>query len=71
MEVSEQRMADQRRTVVIRGLLSKSWLEEFRTQIAETFKETNENTEEERTQIIDDNRESRSLENPQTAETQN
>ena len=36
--------------------------------MAETFKETNVNTDEETTQPTDANRESRSLENPQIAE---
>ena len=36
--------------------------------MAETFKETNVNTDEETTQPTDANRESQSLENPQTAE---
>jgi len=68
MEVSEQRIADQRRVIVTRGLLSNPWLEEIRAQVAETLKETNENTEEGTTQPTDENRESRSLENTQTAE---
>jgi len=49
MEVSEQWITDQRRAIVTRGLLSKPWLEEIRTQVAETFKETNVNTDEETT----------------------
>jgi hypothetical protein len=71
MEISEQRTADQRRAIVTKGLLSKPWLEEIRAQVAETFKVTNVNTEEEITQPIDENEqneESRSLENPQTTE---
>ena len=36
--------------------------------MAETFKETNVNTDEETTQPTDANRENQSLENPQTAE---
>ena len=71
MEISEQRMADQRRAIVTKGLLSKPWLEEIRAQVAETFKVTNVNTEEETTRPTDENEqkeESRSLENPQTAE---
>ena len=36
--------------------------------MAETFKETNVNTDEETTQPTEANREIRSLENPQTAE---
>jgi hypothetical protein len=39
MEISEQRIADRRRAVVIKGLLSKPWLEEIRAQVAETFQE--------------------------------
>jgi hypothetical protein len=64
MENSKQRIADQRRAIVTRGLLSKPWLEEIRAQVAETFKETNVNTDEETTQPTDANRERRSLENP-------
>jgi hypothetical protein len=58
MEISEQRIADQRRAIVTRGLLSKPWLEKIRAQVAETFKETNVNTYEETTQTADANRES-------------
>jgi hypothetical protein len=57
MEISEQRIADQRRATVTRGLLSKPWLEEIRAQVAETF-QTNVNTDEETTQPTDTNRES-------------
>jgi len=58
MEISEQRTADQQRAIVTKGLLSKPWLEEIRAQVAETFKETNVNTEEEITQSIDEKEES-------------
>ena len=58
MEISEQRIADQRRAIVTRGLLSKPWLEEIRAQVAETFKEAKVNTDEETTQPTDTNRES-------------
>ena len=71
MEISEQRIADQQRANVTKGLLSKPWLEEIRAQVAETFKVTNVNTEKETTQPIDENEqkeEGRSLENPQTTE---
>jgi hypothetical protein len=40
MDVSEQRTADQRRAIVAKNLLTKPWLEEIRTQVAETLKET-------------------------------
>ena len=36
MEISEQRTADQRRTIVTKGLLSKPWLEEIRAQWLKT-----------------------------------
>jgi hypothetical protein len=71
MEISEQRIADQRRAIVTKGLLPKPWLEEIRAQVAETFKETNVNTEEEATQPTDENEQkedSRRLEHPPTAE---
>jgi len=68
VEVSEQRIAYQRRAIVTRGLLSKPRLEEIRAQVAENFKETNEDTEEGTTQTTDENRESRSSENTKTAE---
>ena len=67
MEIGEQRIADQRRAVFTRSLLSKPWLEKIRAQLAENFKETNVTTDEETTQPTDANRESRSLENQQTA----
>ena len=71
MEMSEQRIADQWRAIVTKGLLWKPWLEEIRAQVAETFKVTNVNTVEETMQPTDENEqkeESQSLENPQTAE---
>jgi hypothetical protein len=40
-------------------------LEEIRAQVAETFKETNVNTEEEITQSTDNKEESQSSESPQ------
>jgi len=43
MEISEQRIADQRRIIITKGLLSKPWLEEIRAQVAEIFKEANVN----------------------------
>jgi len=36
MEISEQRIADRRRAVVTKGILSKPWLEEIRAQVAES-----------------------------------
>jgi hypothetical protein len=68
MKISEQRIADQRRAIVTKGILSNPWLEEIKAQVAETFKETNVNTEEEITQFFDDKEETRSLESPQTVE---
>ena len=71
MEFSEQRIADQRRAIVTKGLLSKPWLEEIRAQVAVTFKETNGNAEGETAQPTDEKEqreESRNLENPQIAE---
>jgi len=38
MKISKQRIADQGRAIVTKGLLSKPWLEEIRAQVAETFK---------------------------------
>ena len=52
MEISEQRTADQRRAIVTRGLMSKPWLEEIRAQVAETFKETNVNADEEQHNLL-------------------
>ena len=46
MEISEQRIADQRWAIITKGLLSKPWLEEIRTQVAENFKEANLNAKE-------------------------
>jgi hypothetical protein len=60
MEIGEQRIADRRRAIVTRGLLSKPWLEKIRAQVAGTFKETNVNTDQETTQTADANKESRS-----------
>jgi hypothetical protein len=40
MDVSEQRIADQRRAIVAKNLLTEPWLEEIRTQVAETLNET-------------------------------
>jgi hypothetical protein len=40
MDVSEQRIDDQRRAVVAKNLLTKHWLEEIRAQVAETLTET-------------------------------
>jgi hypothetical protein len=57
MEISEQRTDDQRWAIVTKGLLLKPWLEEIRAQVAETFKETNVNTEEEITQSINEKEE--------------
>jgi hypothetical protein len=71
MDISEQRIADQRRAIVTKGLISKPWLEKIKVQVAETFKVKNLNREEDTTQLIDENeqkQESRSLESPQTAE---
>jgi hypothetical protein len=68
MEISEQQIADQFRAIVTKGLLSRPWLEEIRAQVAETFKETNVNTEKEITQYTDNKKESRSLECPQKVE---
>jgi hypothetical protein len=55
MEISEQRIVDQRRAIVTKRLLSKHWLEEIRAQVVETFKVTNLNTEENTIQPIDEN----------------
>jgi hypothetical protein len=81
MEVSEQRIADQRRATVAKNLLTKPWLEEIRAQVAETLKETtvkendqdsdeNINTDEETTQPICENeqKEKQSLESRHTVE---
>jgi len=71
MEISEQRVADQRRAIVTKGLLSRPWLEEIRVQVAVTLKEANANTGGETAQPIDvkeQKEESRSLENSQIAE---
>jgi len=40
LEISEQRIADQRSAIVTTGLLTKPWLEENRIQMAENIKET-------------------------------
>ena len=71
IEISEQRIANQGRAVVTKGLLSKPWLEEIRTQVAETFKEENVNSVEETTQPTEENEQkedSRRLEQILTAE---
>jgi len=71
MEITEQRIADKRRAIVTKGLLSKPWLEEIRAQVAENFKEANVNAEEEKTQPTDENEQkedSRRSEHPPTAE---
>jgi len=71
MEISEQRIADQRRAIVTKGLLSKPWVEEIGAQVAENFKEANVNSEEETTQPTDENEQkedSRWLEHPPAAE---
>jgi hypothetical protein len=81
MDVSEQRIADQRRAIVAKNLLTKPWLEEIRAQVAETLRETtvkendqdseeNINTDEETTQPIGENeqKERQSLESRQTVE---
>jgi len=72
MEISEQWIADQRRTIVTKGLLSNPWLEESRAQVAENFKEANVNAEEGTTQPTDEKEpweDTRRLEQPPTAET--
>ena len=72
MEISEQWIADQRRTIVTKGLLSNPWLEESRAQVAEIFKEANVNAEEGTTQPTDEKEpweDTRRLEQPPTAET--
>jgi hypothetical protein len=81
MDVSEQRIADQRKAIVAKNLSTKPWLEEIRAQVAETLKETtvNENdqdseeyinTDKEITQPISENeqKEKQSLESQQTVE---
>jgi hypothetical protein len=71
MDISEQRIADQRRAIITEGLISKPWLDDIKAQVAETFKETNVNTEEGATQPTDETEhkeESCSLEKPQTVE---
>jgi len=71
LEISEQRIADQRSAIVTTGLLTKPWLEEIRVQVAENIKEANVIAEEETTQPIDENEQkedSRSLEHQLTAE---
>jgi hypothetical protein len=68
MEISEQRIADQRRAIVTKNLLSKPWLEEIRAQMANTLQATNGDTEEEVTQPIKENEqkeENQCLETPQ------
>jgi hypothetical protein len=70
MEISEQRIADQRGAIVTKGLISKPWLEEIRAQVAENFKEAIVNSEEETTQPTDENEQkedSRRLEHPPAA----
>jgi hypothetical protein len=81
MDFSKQRLADQRRAIVAKNLLTKPWLEEIRAQVAETLKETtvkendqdseeNINTDKETTQPISENeqKEKQSLESRQTVE---
>jgi hypothetical protein len=81
MDISEQQIADQRRAIVAKNLLTKPWLEEIKAQVAETLKETtvkennqdseeNINTGEETTQPISENKqkEKQSLESRQTVE---
>ena len=71
MEISEQRIANQGRAIVTKGLLSKLWIEDIRGQVAESFKEEYVNSEEEITQTTDENEQkedSRSLEHLLTAE---
>jgi hypothetical protein len=81
MDVSKQRIADQRRVTVAKNLLTKPWLEEIRVQVAGTLKETtvkendqdfeeNINTDEETTQSMSENeqKERQSLESRQTVE---
>jgi len=71
MEISEQRIVDQRRAIVTKGLLSKPWLEEIRAQVPETLKEANVNSEKETTQPTDEieqKEDSRRIEHPLTAE---
>jgi hypothetical protein len=81
MDVSKQRIADQRRTIVTKNLLTKPWLEEIRAQVAETLKETtvkendqdseeNINTDKETTQPFSKNgeKEKQNLESRQTVE---
>jgi hypothetical protein len=55
MEISEQRIADQRRAIVTKNLLSNPRLEEIRAQMANTLQATNGDTEEEVTQHINEN----------------
>ena len=69
MEMSEQRIADQWRAIVTKGLLWKPWLEEIRAQVADILQATNGDSEEEITQPNNENEqkeeENQSLENPQ------
>jgi hypothetical protein len=71
MEISEQRIADQRRANVTKGLKPKHCLEEIRAKVAEIFMEKNLNTEEETTQPTDENEQkedSRRLAQPATVD---
>jgi hypothetical protein len=81
MDISEQRIADQRRAIVTKNLLTKPWLEEIRAQVAEPLKETtvkendqdseeNINTDEETAKPLSENeqKEEQSLETRQTEE---
>jgi hypothetical protein len=71
MEISEQRIEDQRRAIVTKGLKPKPCLEHIRAKVAEIFMEKNVNTEEETTQPTDENEQkedSRRLEQPPTVD---
>jgi len=71
MQISEQRIADQRRAIVTKGLKPKPCLEEIRAEVVENFIERNLNTEEETTQPTDENEQkenSRRLEQPPTVD---
>jgi hypothetical protein len=55
MEISEQRIADHRRAIVTKNILSKPWLEEIRAQVVDILQAANGDTEEEITQPINEN----------------
>jgi hypothetical protein len=55
MKISEQRIAEQRRAIVTKNLLSKPWFEEIKAQVAETLKATHVDTDEETTNHINAN----------------